>query len=572
MQPMTPQVTPKSGGSKTVLIGCVILAVLLLVCLAVWASVFVMMGPDNVLALLGLAPKAQAAMFAPANTPLFIAVNVDVQQAVNAQKVLSAFESTPRTTQATNDSKKQFRDNVGCDFDTDIAPWWGPEVALFLTDMEGIATSPSSNRSAPTPTPNLVVAIGSHDQAKANAAIQKCVPKDQTAKTETYKNVNLKIYKDFVVGTVANYVLVSTTTKAMYAAIDAHANNANSLANLSKFKTTTANLPANRTATYYVDIAPMLKSTFTSQTSVQPQQVLAQLEAYQALAGSVAFVENGIKVDAVVTFDSAKMPECTRNLLKQQTAPTAVLNALPANTIGVFTARDWKGSWECSISAMDATSRKQVQDSFDMFPKMYGFDLSADVLSWMTGEYAVVVTSAKPIANNLPGLGVFMLVEAKDQSGISAKLDKIVAALAKQGVPALKEQTIKGTTMKTTKLGAPNDATAPAAGYGFANGFLVLGGPTDALEAAVDAPNNPLSKDPTFVTVQNGIGKKNGGLFYLNIASAQSIYANALSGRERATFESDVLPFIRPIKAMGFSSEMGKDDMATSTAFIYIGK
>lgn len=569
MQPMAPQASPKPGGNKTIFIGCAILIVLACVCIGIWGAVVWVMGPDTVLAFVGLGTKAQATKFAPANAPFFMSVDVEFQQAANFQKVWSAFDASPRTKQNTDDFKKQFRDQFNCDFDADIMPWAGPDVALFFTDLKNLTPSASASRAGST-TPNILIAVGARDQAKANAALQKCVPRNQTARTETYKNFSLKVYNETAIALVANYVLVGSSVDALKTAIDTQAGGA-SLANNAKYKNAVSNLPANRTATFYADIAPLAKTYWDAQPGIQPQ-LLTQLDAYQAMAGSLAFVENGIKLDTTFTFDPAKLPECTRNLIKQQSAPSKVLNTLPANTTAVVAATNWKDTWNCSVNMMDATSRKQMQDSFDQIKRQTGIDINTDVFEWITGEYALAVTPAKPVTSNAPGIGILLLVEAKDQSGLAAKMDKVTSALAKQGMPPLKDQTLKGVTFKTASLGSPNDRNAPSAGYGFISGFLLLGGPLDALETTVDASNNPLTKDAMYATVQTTLNKKNSNVFYVNMNSVQTTIASTMTGSARTNYENQVLPWLKPIKAIGVAGEMTKPEVSSSTVFVYIIK
>jgi len=560
----------QSGGNRTIMIGCAVLLVLACVCVAIWGGVVYVMGPDKVLALVGLGAQAQAAKLAPTNAPFFMAVDISPGQVLNFQKVWSAFDtSSPRAKQSTDDVKKQFRDQFNCDFDADILPWAGPDVALFLTDTRNLAPAPSSRGGATTP--NFVMAIGARDQAKANAALQKCVPKNQTARAETYKNINLKIYNESALAVVANYLLVSATVDAMKAAIDTQASGAGaSLESNARYKNALANLPASRAVTYYVDVNPLSKTYLQSQPGIQPQ-ALSQLDAYQAVAGSLAFADNGVKLDTVLTFDPAKLPECTRTLIKQQSTPTKVYDALPASTTGVVAATNWKDLWNCSLSMMDTTSRKQVQDSFDQIKRQTGIDINADVFDVLTGEYAVAVTPARPIAPNSPGLGIMLLVETKDQGAMNAKLDKIASALAKQGMPPLKDQPIKGVTFKTASLGSPNDRNAPSAGYGFTGGFLLLGGPLDALETMMDAPSSPLKKEPAYATVYTALGQTN-PLLYVNMSSVNTLIASTMTGSARTNYENEVTPWLKPIKAIGISSKTPKPEVTLSSLFIYIAK
>jgi hypothetical protein len=220
-----PVTKPKSSNLLTfILAGCVIPLLLVLCCVVSGVMVY-LLSPNTLaplLSLLGLTTSAQAATYAPDQAPMFMAVNVDLQQALNFQKIWSVYEKNAPAQSSLSDFRKQFRDSTGCDFDQDIAPWWGPDAAVFLTDANNLSASiPSAPRSTAASPPNMVIAIGTRDQAKTQAAMTKCGSKAKKSE-DTYKGTKVSIYdQNNAVALVGNYILIATTPDAIHAAIDA---------------------------------------------------------------------------------------------------------------------------------------------------------------------------------------------------------------------------------------------------------------------------------------------------------------------------------------------------------------
>jgi hypothetical protein len=301
---------------------------------------------------------------------------------------------------------------------------------------------------------------------------------------------------------------------------------------------------------------------------VQPL-ALDQLKAYQTLGGSLGFTENGARLDTVVTYNAAKLPECMRQLMQQPANANQALKVVPANSLFFASGTNVKGTWDCSLSQMDATTKKQMQDAFTSLKQQMGVDLEADLLSWLTGEFALAVTPAQPLTKGMPGLGVLVLAEAKDKNLVTAKTEKMAGALGPLGLQ-FQEQKIKGVSMKVGKFGAPTDPTAPTIGYGFVDSFFLLGGPLDALNSAVDASKNPLANDSTFKAVQAALPAKNSGYFYASVSGLEKLIYDNLTGKDRTTYQKDVQPWLKPIKAIGWAAESGRTDMASASVFVYI--
>ncbi len=557
---------PKSRTGMWIGVGCGVVALLAICCVLIVGITYFTGTLNPVLSMLGLAGKAQAAALAPVESPLFLSADLDLKQAVNAQKVWNIFQKSQQTQTGLNDLKQQFKTSTGCDFDADIASWWGPDMAVFFTDTSSLtSTSTGAFTTGRGEIPNMVVAIGARDQAKASAAIQKC-SKEKPTSEETYKGVKISNFSSASAAVTRNYLLIATTPEAMHAALDASSGSSN-LSQSAAFKNALAALPSDRVATMYLDMNSLMSAVYSqSSVGMLPQTSLDQLKAYQGMGASLSFTDNGLRVDTAIAMDSTKLSDCTKQL-SQASSANQVLKAIPGNAYVSISSSNLKGIWDCTVSQMDATSKQQIQDSFDSLKKQMGIDVNADILSWMTGEFALAITPAQPLSQGMPGVGVVMLVQAQDQNLINSKMDKL-SVLAPLSGGKLQDQTIKGNKMKVVTVGSGSSAIS--FGYGIVSNYFLLAGPMDALNSAIDGPKSALADDSTFKAVQAVLPARSNGYYYVNVTGLEKLYSGTLSSRDRTSYQQTVQPWLKPIKAIGLAGDSSKPNLTTATMFVYI--
>jgi hypothetical protein len=383
---------------------------------------------------------------------------------------------------------------------------------------------------------------------------------------ETYKGVQVTNYDQGSTAIIGNYAVLGATTTAMHSAIDTFAAGAGaSIGNNASYKDLISRLPASHVGTFYAAAAPLINAAMQSQAGVTPQ-MFSQVQAYRAVVGSLGFVDNGMRIDLAVALDQTKLSECTKQMLLAPN-PNQALSAIPADAYFAFSGNNLKGIWDCSLSQMDATSRQQFQDALSQLQSQFGIDLNADILSWMTGEFALAVTPAKPIAPDLPGVGGLLLVQAKDKNTISTKMDKLQVIFSLGGL-RFNDQNVNGVPFKVGTSGT--GAGSISMGYGFVNNWFVLGAPLDALTDAINASKTPLANQANFKQIQSVLPAKNGGYFYVSVPDIAQLISNNLSGEELTAYQRDVQPWIKPIKGIGLATEVGKTDITMGTIFVSI--
>lgn len=570
----TPALAPKNSRLPWILAGIIGLLVVCMGVVAVVAFLF----RDQLLELVGLG-KAQSAMIAPADTAIYMALNLDLTQAADAKRILDIYQKVAPVQSNQTDYKKQFADSTGLDFDQDVASWAGPEVGLIFTDIRGLAPDAFSTGSA---LPKFAVTIGTRDRNKSDAALKKLYEKlkskDTSLSQDTYKGTALTVLQQpessnpAYVATVRNFVVLASSLDSMHAVVDANAaGGARVLANNPKFKDVLAKLPSSRFGTLYLpyDVVRQIQSLSPGVTA----QTLGGIEAADTLAASLGFTNDGVRVDYALTYDQTKLTDTYKKVLSRAPNANRGLKAVGAGTLMYASGADLKGTWEATLDGMDPATKAQAQKSIVAFEEQIGFNVNDDLLSWLTGEYAIAVVPAKPVAESAPGIGVLALVEVADKNLVDGKLSKIGDALLRSGM-VFQQETINGVPMHTMQLGATTDS--PTAGYGFIGNFLVLGGPRDALISAVDAPKNALADDPLFKRVQARLPSPNLGYYYLNVTAIQSLLEQMSGqfgpafGGSGSPYETTVKPLLQPIKAVGAAGQNSSTQLTSGTIFVLV--
>jgi hypothetical protein len=568
--------TPPAGKSRLPWILAGTLAVLVLCVCIVGVGAF--MFRDQLLALVGLG-KAQSASIAPADTKLYLALDLDLTQAVDAKRILDIYQKSAPVQSGQTDSRKQFTDATGLDLDKDVLTWAGPEVGLFFTDLQGIG--PSTFSTTPV-TPNLAVAVGTRDKGKSDAALNKVFDKLRTKGAtvggDTYKGTMLTAIQQPTsanpeyVATVRNFVVIASSLDAIHAVIDASAaGGAQTLAGNPMFNDVLSKLPSSRFGTFYLPYSAIRQFQSLS-PGVQPQS-LAGLEAANSVAASMGFTSDGVRLDYAVTFDESKLTDSYKKLLARPPSANRGLKAVGADALFYTSGTDLKGIWDATLTGMDSTAKTQTLKSIDAVQQQYGVDVNGDLMSWLTGEYALAVVPAKPLTPSAPGVGILALIEATDKNLVETKMGKISGALEQNGI-TFHDENINSVPMHITQLGASTDA--PAAGYGFVGDFLLLGGPRDALNSAVNRAKNPLADDPLFKRVQARLPSPNSGYTYLNVTALENLIAQMLGqsdtslGGSSNSFAQNIKPLLQPIKAVGAATQTGGSQFSSGTLFILI--
>jgi hypothetical protein len=577
-----------SGSRNWLLIGGIsCFALFVCICLVVIGALLLI--SDETVAqirqLAGLQTEARAIDYVPASAPLYVVVNPNFTQLANAKKIWDLFANNPEYKKRFEEAQKRAMTDTDFNFERDVRPWVGAEVAIALMDLTGVQQAFGSSPSS-APTPNLVIMAPTRDKAKSDAALadirKRVESKGTTFSEEKYKDTTLVVGKSkgstSVYATYQGQVLLGTTTDAIKKAIDTKAGGDTlSLKNTAQYKTVAEKLPKDRAAMLYTDIAAFSKALTTAAPRTSTPTPFANLNMYEGFLGfglSLSFAEEGVRFDHVSTYDKTKMLDLQKKAIALQKANAGkVLELMPATTIMGGGAQDLKGYWELinEIFKQDPQMSKQLEQGLSDIKKQTGIDVSEDIFSWMTGEYGISLMPAKPVramGSTAPAAGFALLIEAKDPALVKGKLDKLTQAFAKQKM-----------TFTTKKVGDVDmqivkelEREGITAGYGFVNNYVVIASADDAFGAVVDSKKSPLSADAEYQKVVKQLPQPYTGVVFASIPRIIALIKPLLSQRELTTFQKETEPLLQPFKSIIAGAAVPQDNLQTGVLFIHIAE
>ncbi|MBI5877139.1 MAG: DUF3352 domain-containing protein [Chloroflexi bacterium] len=567
--------------------GCLIL----FICLCAAAIGAVLMAPDNVVSqfaqVLGLKSEAASIDFVPSEAPMYVGINPNFSQMSGYAKMQAVFDKNPEFKRRIDELAKQGA-GQGADsdfnFERDIKPWIGGDAGVALFELPPASAASSSTAVAQA---KWVVFASTRDVKKSDEVLARLRKSDEgkgaTYTEEQYKGATIAIGRrkasstrapDSVTAfaTFQGQVMVSDNPDALKKAIDTKvAGEKASLKSKESYKALVAKLPKDRALTMVVD----MKSIMQQAMAGQPNNPAAEdLAAYGGLALSLGFVEDGIRIDSVVGIDSAKLTNATRAMITSQGANASkALDGTPGTAMVAVSGQNIKAYWDyyLDVISRDAQTKKSFDQALADLKKQSGIDVGDDVISWMTGEFAMDVVPAKPLAAagpTAPGVGLLLMFEAKDQKAISDKLTKIALALGKQGIQFAAKK-VNGVDMQVVK---GLEAQGVTVGYGFVEGFLVIGSAEDVLTAAVDARKASLSKDAEFGVATKYLPASNTGRSYVSIQRLADVYRAMLPKSEQAAYDKDSAPLIKPFKSISIAGSPLKDNIQAGVIFIHVAE
>jgi Protein of unknown function (DUF3352) len=560
----------------------------LFVCLCIIAIVAVLNVSDSTLAqfrqLAGLGGGSSLSVeYVPASAPMFIVANPSFAQAASAKKVMDILGKNQAIRQRLDDMAKQGAgQNSDFSFDRDVAPWIGSEIAFALLDVpqaqsgSGAATGPS-----------VVLLAATRDTAKSDEALKRfrtaAEAKGTAFTEEQYKGTTIVSGKgpsgstsssisNSAYATYQGTVLFSDSADSIKKALDTkQAGAATNLASNANYKSIADKLPKDRALAVVADLRALAKSAGTSATRAPGSE---NIDAFAGVGLALGFTDDGIRLDSVVTYDPSKLSASASTLLaSMQPSPNKVLDVLPDSALAVISGQNIKQLWDFygSAIAQDPQAKKQFDQSLQGIKTGTGIDVDADIFAWLTGEYALAVVPAKPLAaagTIAPPVGVMLVIEAKDTTVAKDKLTKISGAAAKQGI-AFASKKVNGVDMQVV---AGMEAQGITAGYGFLDNFVVIASADDVLSAAVDGKKAPLSKNAEFVLDAKVLPPSNAGVMFFSIPRIIAVVKTSLSTAQVTAFQTDVEPMLINFKGLSLGGSVPKDGVQSSVVFIHVAE
>ncbi|OYD93627.1 hypothetical protein CDG76_16620 [Nostoc sp. 'Peltigera membranacea cyanobiont' 210A] len=323
--------------------------------------------------------------------------------------------------------RDRFLTNNGYDFQKDIAPWVGDDIAIaILAPATGNKPAPkpvTTNEDAASDQQSMVMVlpVKNSEIAKSILAQPKTLKQGKWI-DRTYQGIAIKqsegqTGQNFSAALLdGRFVVITDSPKATERAIDAYKNKT-SLATTGGFA---ENFPkiANYQpfAQFYVNVPTAAKIAAASPNRPLPAQVLAQLQNNQGLAGTITLESEGIRFKGVSWLN----PNSQRVLVVENKAGK-MQSRIPAETLMMLTGGNLQRLWRDYVltsqgNPLSPIAPEQIRGGIKSLTDL---DLDKDLLSWMKGEFSLSVIPATPKEGSPNDFraGLLFMVQTSDADG-----------------------------------------------------------------------------------------------------------------------------------------------------------
>ena len=536
----------------------------------------------------------ETAKFLPHSTQFYFSVNLrpGIRQIRHAINILSVFkqdklDDEPELDQypdTLNETLDEFEMETGIDLEKEMFPWIGPEIAIALVDIGNF--SPDEIE--------MVVFLGTTDKLATEDFVKSLVQylgeEDGLVVYESSIGDSV-IYRvsdsqsDFGLSTVEinlvvtdDYLILATSDRVLREVIGRPGI---SLADNPNFQKARESVQDPRVAMFYFDPGDLGKrlDQFVKENDITSLSPRNFNDDFSFVAGSVSLFDMGIRFTLSTEHSSVTDKTLYKNSLLSA-------DSLPSDTMLLFSFFGLLDGWNNSRGQIDdllrnysdilaltgglygiddsllaeESSNLNLDNILSDIKDQTGIDIEKDILNWMRGEVAIGILpgdfenlSLETITDGgINVLAMFELLESVDKNLSESGLRNIRRFLEDNGLDFDKEQ-IRNSQAIVAKLG---DDLGYSPGYLILEDQVVLGTTRtvfDQVLAVRDKDTDSLAESKLFTKVLKEIDAKPDGIAYINLNQVTKLIEGVLTNlepAERASFESDVMPFLRPLELM----------------------
>ncbi|MDZ8032585.1 DUF3352 domain-containing protein [Nostoc sp. DedSLP04] len=337
--------------------------------------------------------------------------------------------------------RDRFLTNNGYDFQKDIAPWVGDDVAIaILAPTTGNKPAPkpvTTNENAASDQQSMVMVLPVKNSEIAKTILaQPKILKQSKWSDRTYQGIAIKqsegqAGQNFSAALLdGRFLVITDSPKATERAIDAYKNKT-SLATTGGFA---ENFPkiANYQpfGQFYINVPTAAKIAAASPNRPLPAQVLAQLQNNQGLAGTITLESEGIRFKGVSWLN----PNSQRVLTVENKAGK-MQSRIPAETLMMLTGGNLQRLWRDYVltsqgNPLSPIAPEQIRGGIKSLTDL---DLEKDLLSWMKGEFSLSVIPATPKEGSPNDFraGLLFMVQTSDDYGGQSLRKSAEASISK---------------------------------------------------------------------------------------------------------------------------------------------
>lgn len=564
------------------------------------------------------APRAGAASevahYAPADTAAYFETRLDLpgDQLQNLATFMSHFpgfadqSAFQQKLDDTLDSLLKSKTNSQLDWNNDVKPWFGGQLAVFGTPGT-IGPMPSC--------PSVTACAGYASGTAANMAFVLTVSDRSKLEAEISSHLGTTVpttfsYQGTDIATVSaasmdgDQISYAVTDTALIAspnidlvkqALDVHAGRAPALANDTFFTQQLGQLHSDRLATFYFDAAKAQSAMvhmYATRTfgNAMPSACMQSLESAQSMK-SVG--ELRAESDHLAFTVRSQIP--TGNNLPAPPAnnQTTLAQSMPADTIAYVEMRstganiDWLIKQELACASAAGGSDLALPSGLNipggmgnssaLFEQLLG--TTPDTYFDFIGDAALSVTDQ----NGSFGGGIVATVD--DQAVATQRVNKLTSLLGLagsfgggSGASGITTEQVQhnGTSITVVHYSPPTGGSVPLPGAGTAdlaiattNGKLYLG-TQDFVTAALDqAAASSLGSSARYQKATSAAPQANSGMLYLDVAALRDAREASMTDQQKQQYAQNVKPFLAPLDMLSVVSHID-GDMVIINGFLYV--
>jgi len=504
-------------------------------------------------------PNEETAKFLPADTDIYYSLNLRPggSQLLRLRPMITRYTDDPDFQEKVDELVEEVQDETGIHLLDEVVPWLGPELAIGVIDVGGIANDPQ-----------VVTFVGTSDIQAAEDILLRFIEYLEDDEELDFKRDS---YKDFTIfleeeegevhfAITEDYLLTATTERLLKDTIDMMVESVDALSEKEEFKAARDSVRDERFSFLYVNVESIIDQFRVLASAAGAGEALqaAEDQLPSILAISSSFVDSGIRIDGFFETPVGIEAFPSANSL-------AWADLLPEDTLALISTTGLKEALDGARTQFGDLGL-DIDEALEEFEGSFGIDIEGDILDWMAGEVAI---SVLPAGLSLDFFGDFdslfhalAMLQFSDQQQAQEAMDNLVEALENLGVP-FDQVDIDGQEATIADLRAFMGDSGYSPGFVLLDDYVVLGTTELALEEAVEAwsgDERALSAEPEFSRVLDMAPEDWESLFFIDLEGLFDIIAASMGAEERAEYRESIRPFVEPLKVILAGSQTGQED------------
>jgi hypothetical protein len=506
---------------------------------------------------LGLNRTNQLARIVPADTVALVSVSPSLWQlpqlrnAENLQGGLVAFAplvALPGVIQLVNRVDLYLPLDLEIEPATDILPWIGREVSVaILPEDSGLSDGRfdcaqcgrlhQARLSSVYNGPPIVLAAATRNQAASDAFINKVRAQWEREGVQfadsLYQGIPVMVIVEprdmsLAMATFNDLVVIATDLTSLQETIDrAQGQGGQVLSESFVFQEMLDNLKGNRLAYLYLDVPQLI-------TAIPAQERPWQLQALQNAGVAASLTSQGVRLDYALYYDENHLSPLQTAWLAHSASPNRLVERTPHDTWLYLSGQNLAMLWQTFETPEMRETLRELEVEVGL--KQLGIDSTTDIVSQLSGEFALAVTSAAMGFNNdeVRPPELLAMVHVADERAMADTLDSLQAA----NTYFVQDE------IDNVPVRLAGERDEQSMGYGFIENLLLIGSSWNVLAQAIRADGDSLADNELFQRAIGPLPDKNHGYFYLDIAASYDLLEEILTedivGGEVRLFLEDI--------------------------------